>query len=287
MALWLWLEYTGYPNIICTMIQLSDSMVLSLSKEAIMCLDTLGALQNPIVPNDGGLPLTKILIQKHISLDLFIMKRYTAIAGIKSILNNICARIFKDILQTILSNNNTNRNYQHYNNYNNNYSYFNYDNYNYMNVASTSSRPSSSYYNYNNNSNRPLVVPGFPHPLFGDFTVPQGVEDLDVLDPRIWTNKKPSDDVTLQDKTMFLTFSRGFHVSKDEVICLFKRAYGENSVEELVMGNNNFETNHQPMFATLVVDGVEFVDLILKGQHLAKFRMNGKDIWARKYERRV
>ncbi|MED6170450.1 hypothetical protein PIB30_031002 [Stylosanthes scabra] len=250
MALWLWLEYTGYPNIIFTMMQLSDSMILSLSKEAMMCLDTLGAIQNPIVPNDGGLPLTKILIQKHIYLDLFIMKRYTAIAGIKSVLNNIYARIFKNILQTIF----------------------------------TSSRPSSS---YNNNSSRPLVVPGFPHPLFGDFTVPQGVEDLDVLDPRIWTNKKPSDDVTVQDKTMFLTFSRGFPVSQDEVICVFRRSYGQNSVEEIVMGKNNFEANRQPMFATMVVDEVSIVDLILKGQRLTKLRINGKDIWARKYERRV
>ncbi|MED6219851.1 hypothetical protein PIB30_039508 [Stylosanthes scabra] len=203
------------------MMQLTDSMLMSLSKEAIMCLDTLGALQNPIVPDDGGLPLTKILIQKHISLDLFIMKRYTAIAGIKSVLNNVCARIFKDILQIICNNNTTDR-----------------------------------------------------------------VEDFDVLDPRIWTNKKPSDDVTEQDKTMFLTFSRGFPVSEDEVICLFRRSYGQNSVEEIVMGNN-FEANHQPMFATMIVDGVSLVDRILKGRRLIKFRINGKDIWARKYERRV
>ncbi|MED6209061.1 hypothetical protein PIB30_051033 [Stylosanthes scabra] len=54
MALWLWLEYTGYPNIISTIMQLSDSIVMSLSEEAIMCLDTLGALQNPIAPNGGG-----------------------------------------------------------------------------------------------------------------------------------------------------------------------------------------------------------------------------------------
>ncbi|MED6164101.1 hypothetical protein PIB30_086462 [Stylosanthes scabra] len=220
MVLWLWLEYTGYPNIISTMMQLTDSMLMSLSKEAIMCLDTLGALQNPVVPNDGGLPLTKILVQKHISLDLFIMRRYTAIAG--------------------------------------------------LGVSSTT----------------PFVVPGFPHPLFSDFTVPQGVEDFDVLNPRIWTNKKPNDDVTEQDKTMFLTFSRDFPVSEDEMIYLFRRSYGQNSVEEIVMVNN-FEANHQPMFAKMIMDGVSLVDQILKGNRLTKLRINGKDIWARKYERRV
>ncbi|KAL1358790.1 hypothetical protein HN51_004028 [Arachis hypogaea] len=268
MGVWLWLEYTNYPNIISTMMQLSDSLVKSLSNEALTCLDTLAAFKNPPIPKDGGLPLTKILVQKDITLKLFIMKRYTAIAGIKSVLNNICARVFKDILQNILSTTYYNYNY----NYNNYYKY----NYNYTNVASTSRARSSN--------SRPFVVPGFPHPLFGDFVVPNGVEDLDLLDAKIWSNKGPCDDVTEEDKTMFITFSRGFPVSEEEVRELFITDYGYGSVVEIVMGN--YAANNQSMFATMVLNGVAMVDEILQGLRLAKLRANGKDIWVRKYDRR-
>ncbi|XP_057755416.1 uncharacterized protein LOC130974563 [Arachis stenosperma] len=238
MGVWLWLEYTNYPNIISTMMQLSDSLVKSLSNEALTCLDTLAAFENPPIPKDGGLPLTKILVQKDITLKLFIMKRYTAIAGIKSVLNNICARVFKDIF---------------------------------------TSRARSS-------NSRPFVVPGFPHPLFGDFVVPNGVEDLDLLDAKIWSNKGPCDDVTEEDKTMFITFSRGFPVSEEEVRELFITDYGYGSVVEIVMGN--YAANNQSMFATMVLNGVAMVDEILQGLRLAKLRANGKDIWVRKYDRR-
>ena len=247
MGLWLWLENTGYPNIITTMMKLSDSMVKSLAKEAATCLNFL-EVENPHIPIGGDLPLTRILVQRDISLMLFIEKRFVAIAGIRSILNNICARIFSDILRIILrSTNNTN-------------------------IASTSRANS-----------RPLVVPGFPHPLFGAFNVPPEIEDLDLSDERIWTSGRPSNHVTEEDKTMFLTFSRGFPVFEEEVRHLFTGLYGD-CVRDLVMGNAN--ANNQPMFATMVVDGVATVDRILNGSHIAKFRVNGKDIWARKYERR-
>ncbi|XP_025647221.1 uncharacterized protein [Arachis hypogaea] len=162
MGLWLWLEYTNYPNIISTMMQLSDSLVKSLSNEALTCLDTLAAFENPPIPKDG--------------------------------------------------------------------------------------------------------------------------EDLDLLDAKIWSNKRPCDDVTEEDKTMFLTFSRGFPVSEEEVRELFITDYGNGSVVEIVMGN--YEANNQSMFATMVLNGVALVDEILQGLRLAKLRANGKDIWVRKYDRR-
>ncbi|KAE9609232.1 hypothetical protein Lal_00020510 [Lupinus albus] len=250
MAFWLWLESIKYPKFVSKLVALSDPLINSFANEAVSTLRCLEMEDDDIPESGGGLPLTTILMQKKISLHFFRQKRFTAIVGIRCVLNNICARIFTDILQYLLGSANTR--------------------------TCTSSYP--SHY-------RPLVVPGFPHPLFGTFTIPPiNFEELDLLDPRIWINMHSYyDGATDDDKTMFLTFSRGFPVTKEEVLHLFTRTYGD-CIKFLNMGNGN--VNGQVLFATMVLHKIEIVDEILNGKHVAKFRLDGKHIWARKYERR-
>lgn len=219
MTLWLWLENVGYPNLIPQIPSLPYPLLNAIANEAQSCLLCLSE-ESPQIPKNGGLPLSASLLRKHISLHLFHLRRFTAIAGIKSVLNNLSIRIFSDILQSVLG---------------------------------PSPGPG-------------LVVPGFPHPLFGGLT---------------WT-RRPSD----EDRTMFLTFSRGFRVTCEEVIELFNGKFGESSVESINMGETDTLGNDQPLFATMVVDGVHTVDRILMGKRIAKFKINGKHIWARKYENR-
>ncbi|XP_022638422.1 uncharacterized protein LOC106766035 [Vigna radiata var. radiata] len=135
-----------------------------------------------------------------------------------------------------------------------------------------------------NISDTPVTIPGFPHPLFGSFNIntPDSSTNMDLFDLRIWM-KGPCDDVTTDDKSMFLTFSRGFPVSEAEVIKLFKRSFGD-CVENLSMGNTSAQD--QSLFAIMVLKSVKTVDQILKGKHVAKLHINRKHIWVRKYERR-
>jgi len=251
MALWIWLEHNGYPNISHKVMALSHASAINdLVDEAASCLKCLER-ENCATPNNGGLPSTQNLTQKRISLKIFKEKRYTIIAGIKSVLKNICARIFADVLQIIIRSKNTSR-------------------------ARTSRG--------NNTSDSPVTIPGFPHPLFGSFNInpPDSYTNMDLFDLRIWL-KGPCDDVTADDKSMFLTFSRGFPVSEGEVIKLFKRSFGD-CVENLSMGNTGVQD--QSLFAIMILKSVRTVDQILKGKHVAKLQINRKHIWARKYERR-
>lgn len=255
MALWLWLEKMGYPNVISKLVGLPHTLINALANEAVTCLKSL-ELENAHIPKGGGrggaLPLTTTILQMEISLQFFTHKRFTAIAGIKNVLNKTCARIFTDILLSII-----------------------------LGSTSTSTSTSTSLpYPY-----RPLIVPGFPHPLFGTFTIPPtNFEEMDLSDPRIWDDdKRTSDDVIDDDKTMFLTFSRGFPVTEEEVRHLFTSTYGD-CIKAMHMGNE--DANEQVLFATMVLNDVETLDRILNGKHIAKFRVNGKHIWARKYERR-
>ncbi|RDX68546.1 hypothetical protein CR513_52447, partial [Mucuna pruriens] len=220
MALWIWLEHNGYPNFNHKVMGLSHSLVNALVNEAACCLKCL-ELENPVIPHNGGLPLTKRLTQKDISLRIFNKKS-----------NNISK-------------------------------------------AGTSRR---------NVSNMPLIVPGFPHPLFGTFDMSlSNNPNLDLFDERIWMGNGPCDDIGIDDKSMFLTFSRGFPVSELEVRQLFTQTYGD-CVQSLSMGNT--DVYDQPLFAIMILKNVETVDRILIGKRVAKLQINGKHIWGRKYERR-
>ncbi|KAK7317910.1 hypothetical protein RJT34_02530 [Clitoria ternatea] len=256
MALWLWLHHNGCTDIIHNVMTLSHiniNIVKDLVDEALSCLKCL-EIENHVIPNDGGLPLTKKLTKTNISLRMFNKRRYTIVTGIKSALINICARIFADLLQIILRSNNI------------------------ITSGASTSRMKAL--------NMPLVVPGFPHPLFGTFDVPPNdtMNNFDLYDEKLWIGKGPCDDVFDDDKSMFLTFSKGFPVSELEVRELFKYAFGD-VVESLTMGTTNVSSN-QPLYALMILKSVAAVDLILNGRRVAKLRINGKHIWARKYERR-
>ncbi|XP_021596702.1 uncharacterized protein LOC110603317 [Manihot esculenta] len=75
---------------------------------------------------NGGIPLNARIMEKNICLEVFHHNKFSAISGIKNFLTTVCARIFTDILQRVL--------------------------------ATTSSAQTAP--------NQPLIIPGFPHPLF-------------------------------------------------------------------------------------------------------------------------
>lgn len=239
MAVWLWLEEKGYPNIVVKMVGLPDAVVSALANEAVLCLKCLES-KTPLVAPGGGIPLTARLMERDISLQMFNQNRFSAISGIKNFLNSVCCHIFNDILQRALD--------------------------------GTSQVI----------LNQPLVVPSSTHPLFGAITVVPKPMGSDFSIGGLW-GWQPTDGVTEDDRTMFLTFSRGFPVLEEEVKEHFTELYGD-CVESVQM--ETVPSNEQPLYARMVLHSVTFVDRILNGKRISKFRVNGKHMWARKYERR-
>ncbi|XP_012076590.1 uncharacterized protein LOC105637650 [Jatropha curcas] len=248
MATWLWLEEKGYPNMILKMIKLSDQLVNALADEAALCLK---CLESNSLPVNGSIaitiPLTARVMERNISLEMFYQNKFSAISGIKNFLNTVCSRIFTDILQCVL--------------------------------ASGSSTQAVN----PNQQQQALVIPGFPHPLFGGVNIMPRSIDFDFPTGGLW-GWDPVNNVSEDDRTMFLTFSRGFPVTKEEVTQLFTRLHGDCVVS--VQMQENVPSNEQPLFARMILDSIASVDRILNGRRIAKFRINGKHIWARKYERR-
>ncbi|KAG5223558.1 Rho guanine nucleotide exchange factor [Salix suchowensis] len=131
--------------------------------------------------------------------------------------------------------------------------------------------------------NQPLVVPGFPHPVFGDVTILARPVDNDFPAAELW-GWDPARAVPENDRTMFLTFSRGFPVTKEEVAELFTSICGDCVVN--VQMQEKSQSSEQPLYAKIIMRTITAVDQILCGRRVAKFRINGKHIWARKYDRR-
>ncbi|KAL6952823.1 hypothetical protein U1Q18_047401 [Sarracenia purpurea var. burkii] len=90
-------------------------------------------------------------------------------------------------------------------------------------------------------------------------------------------------DVPPDVRTIFLTFSKGYPISENEVKEFFVRKFGE-LIEAIHM--QEVPAEEQVLYARLVARSISAVDAVLDGQRTARFSINGKHVWARKYVRK-
>ncbi|XVF48892.1 hypothetical protein PTKIN_Ptkin03bG0225000 [Pterospermum kingtungense] len=88
-------------------------------------------------------------------------------------------------------------------------------------------------------------------------------------------NEAPPD-----DRTIFLTFSKGYPVYEWEVTEFFTGAY-RDCIESLHM--QEVMPNEQALFAQIVCHSASAIETILNGRNKAKFTINRKHVWARKF----
>ncbi|CAA3016415.1 Hypothetical predicted protein [Olea europaea subsp. europaea] len=87
-------------------------------------------------------------------------------------------------------------------------------------------------------------------------------------------------EVPREDRTMFATFSRGYPVAEMEVRHFFTTVYG-NCIESFRM--QEVWPYEQPLYARVVFLKASFVQEILDGTEKAKFTINRKHVWMRKF----
>ncbi|KAI3470431.1 hypothetical protein Pfo_027094 [Paulownia fortunei] len=87
------------------------------------------------------------------------------------------------------------------------------------------------------------------------------------------------DEVPPDDRTIFLTFSKGYPITEDEVREFFTRRFGD-FIENLIM--QEVGEDEQVLYARMVARSAAVIDGIVGGSK-AKYAINGKHVWARKY----
>ncbi|KAI3737164.1 hypothetical protein L2E82_27159 [Cichorium intybus] len=82
------------------------------------------------------------------------------------------------------------------------------------------------------------------------------------------------------DRTLFVTFSRGYPVAEWEVREFFYGLFGE-CIESFYM--QEVAAGEHALFAKIVLNHLSYIHAVLSGGTKAKFTINGKHVWMRKF----
>lgn len=103
LALWLWLEQTGHGNnLVANLLALPDLMINAVTDETLACLNC--CYDNNLMPlpssSDANLiPLLRTFTRGTVSLHFFQKNRTAVIAGVTKMVDEVCKRAFDDIVQ--------------------------------------------------------------------------------------------------------------------------------------------------------------------------------------------
>lgn len=251
VALLLWLERTGFPKAVKTVLSLPKMLVSDLADEAMACLKFLFSDSN--FPGGGAdVPLMRGVIGRRISLQFLQENRDDARRVISQIIDTVCLRALTDIMQKAIE----------------------------MRNARLNPSPSTG----------PVRLPD--RPAFPGMR-PHGNENANdnaVINRPVPTghqNRKywfvggeVAKPVPPDDRTLFVTFSKGYTVHEWEVREFLTRSFGD-CVEKLHM--QEVQAGEQPLFARVVFRSASSIDHVLGATGKAKFIINGKHVWARKF----
>ncbi|GLT66866.1 hypothetical protein SLA2020_392100 [Shorea laevis] len=294
MALLLCLEQTGLArNLVYETLQWPDIFLNSLANEAVLCLQCGESEEFPLALEGVEVPLIQTMTKGKVSLRYFYDHRLLIIPGIEKNVNKVCLRAFEDIMEQLKQRK--------------------------TEEAGVEDRGEQS---INHNSPLmyyyspaiPPVVPGTMNhgpTLLGYFhqapgsgmvggdseIVPFDTYDLGVqrrvmegevgddlsrlqISSTSGHEEKKEAEVPVDDRTIFLTFSKGYPISETEVKDFFTRKFGD-CIDEIHM--QEVPEEEQPLYARLVVQPSSSLEKILGGRSKAKFSINGKHVWGRKY----
>ncbi|KAI3900711.1 hypothetical protein MKW92_003345 [Papaver armeniacum] len=257
IALWMFMEELAYPIIILELLQNQrDIITNSAYDEAVWAIHYIitGTPPPPFYRTEvTDMPTTLSLIRDYGSamyISMTSLFEEGGYASLKRIIGNVCYRMFADIFREALLKN-----------------------------------------GYSDDLND--VVNDFANEILEDTNIPEvELENSapitgNVVEPESVKCEVGSSSGTAQgdhQRTLFVTFSRGFLISEDQIREFFVRTYGENCVESINMQDISPPELRQPMYAMIVFHATETIDKILAGEDKVRFLINGRHIQARRLE---
>ncbi|XP_057981089.1 uncharacterized protein LOC131166508 [Malania oleifera] len=256
MALWLWLEDAGGDQLLVKkLLSLPDTLLYSLADEALVCLRCVETDSFPAAATAAELPLTQSLLATDttttLSTRFFHENRLAVLRGVTRIFNDVCARAFDDIRRLVPVLSGTTN----------------------IHPPPQFLRPAPFYDPYDLGAQRQLVSNELSELL----------NRINLVTPTDHQDANEKMEVPADDRTIFLTFSKGYPISEIEVRDFFTKKFGE-CIEAIFMQEVTGE--EQVLYARLVVRSAAVIEVVLDGQSKAKFSINGKHVWARKYIRK-
>ena len=216
MAFLMWLERKSkYYNLVSKILQQwSDVMLSNLADEVVVILNCIGSSHYPnTFVGKSKLPLIQHICRFNVTLEFFHEKRLEVITGVTKIINDVCVRSFTDIIEKV----NYDRTMKEQDLYLSNI-------YGDVNIATHIQSNMVPY--------SPNVIPmeqQIDVPQVNEFLANLNLDDIYIADTGIVTSTGNGDDKRkeiknlVDDRTLFMTFSKGYPISENEIREFFTR----------------------------------------------------------------
>lgn len=249
MGLWLWLERAGFHHFISKILPLPPFLINELADEAVACIKCMN-MHFPFSSESTEIPLTHSLVKKDISLQFIQENHPTAFNEVESLVRGVCIPSLSDIME------------------NGHYGSFVKNSMRSQMMAPSHAASTSSA----NPVQEPFSVDNLLMQSFGSLGI--------VSDSSPSRGKARANETSRNERTMFVTFSKGYPVTENEVRQFFTRLFG-NCIESFHM--QEVRPDEQSLYAKIVFLRASFIRSILNGVSKAKFTINGKHVWMRQF----
>ncbi|KAL5733399.1 hypothetical protein ACOSQ2_033091 [Xanthoceras sorbifolium] len=324
MALWMWLEQAGWcRGLVDNMLRWPDTLITSLADEAVLCLNftkSVDDFPDLSFKNDNifDVPFIQSMTQNRVSLRFFRDNRSKILLGISRNVNEVCTRAFKDILQLHAMQKNAVFEHKSSEDYRGGEEILHQQQQQQLDRFGPVISPVLPPVMYHNigvgdhlghhhhnplHHHHQMVSSTNPHyfdqgfdvydlavqrsqQVLNNHEIGEMLRGMQISDNHnnLDHEQQENDQVAPDERTIFLTFSKGYPISESEIRDFFSRIYGE-CIEAIFM--QEVAAVEQPLYARLVVNPCSIIEVILSGKSKAKFSINGKHVWARKYVRKT
>ncbi|KAL3523347.1 hypothetical protein ACH5RR_016181 [Cinchona calisaya] len=306
MAFWLWLEQDVLDNLklVKQMLSLPSTLVNELADESVMCLKCVENDTFPFEKDTYKLVLLPNFVQRDINLQYFYQNRIGVVRGMSRMIGEVCSRAFRDLLEKNthgtgffsivpqVSRNSASEKECHGGVTNPTWEEKGGETSSFGEILGESSNIGVT----NTVVQSPINAYSYwslYHPMSPFGEVFQMGGENNAMENKIMENglcdifrstlkimeEEKDEDISPDERTIFLTFSKGYPISEIEVRDFFTRKFGD-FIEAIHM--QEVPPNEQVLFARVVSRSASVVDTIVEPGR-AKYNINGKHVWARKY----
>ncbi|KFK36028.1 hypothetical protein AALP_AA4G068400 [Arabis alpina] len=273
------LEQNHYaPNLIVSLVSFPDAFINAVANESVVCLSFLynkdfffsmfsGANNNY---DQSIIPLIICITRGRLSLSVINQNRETLLAGLRKNMSDVCARAFEDLCARAERLNKEKKMALEREKAIEELKKIR------LNVPqATISRSCGQQATTKRPNVQQVWVP----------TAPPTVRKESNKTEEVVEKTAEEKEIELDDRTVFLTFSKGYPISEEQVRVYFTRKFGE-VIEAVEM--QEVEDSEQPLFARMVLKMryVSKMEEIVCGRNRNKYTIDGKHVWARKYVRK-
>ncbi|XP_031280704.1 uncharacterized protein LOC116139186 [Pistacia vera] len=244
VAFWNWLERAGYVNFVNNLLDLPPPLLLELSQESKACLDCLKRVSFSVA-DEKLLPQICSLAGKTLSFGVVYEYKVHAKRHMKEFKWNVCKRIFDDITPITRSSGNG---------------------------VVNGAIPNGEIVRVQDNN-----ASNYLPQMVSD----QLLEDNGNHSHSVVNESQPRQDQqanngshNFDNKTLFVTFSKGHPITHQELEQFFTRRYGGDCIENIYMSE---------LFARVVVTSPQYIKRILGETEIVQSNIHGKDVRIRRF----